>query len=305
MASFSPFTIRVPATTANLGPGFGVLGLALDRWLEFTIDPSDDLTVTRRDTPAERVLDARHDPVARSLRAAADRFDVKIPAGMTIDVRTDVPRGCGFGTNTAELAGGIQIACRFAKEPPPLDDRFALLVALTGDRAHGAAALRGGLTACVPRQRVQGAARWHVLSLPLSPLWRFVATAPELTLGTAEVHRVVPASLPNSVAQDTAGRLVGLIEALARGDADLLGDCLHDETHVPYRLGLVPGMRDAVAAGHAAGAAGVTISGHGPALIALAVSDAAARAVAEAMDAAFQAAGIASRTDILHATTAV
>ncbi|MFO1055028.1 MAG: hypothetical protein U1F36_22655 [Planctomycetota bacterium] len=301
--TFSPFTFRVPATTANLGPGFGVLGLALDRWIEFTVDPADETVVTRNEE-VTKVLDARHDPVVRGLRAAGDRFGIKLPPALAIDVRIEVPRGCGFGTNTGELVGGIQMACRFAKEAPPLDARLDLLVEIGGDRAHGAAGLRGGLTATVPLRRTGGTDHWHLLSLPLSPLWRFVVVAPAVALGTADVHRVVPASVPNSVAQDTAGRLVGLIEALARGDIALLHDCLHDETHVPYRLRLARGMAEAVTAGLAAGAAGVTISGHGPALIALGISDSDAHRIADAMGEAFRAAGVAARAEVLHAATA-
>jgi homoserine kinase len=304
-SAVTPFVLRVPATTANLGPGFGVLGLALERWLEFTVGPAETTIVSRTGQLGPSSLDTRHDPVVRGLRAGAERFSIKFPGEFAIEVQTEVPRACGFGTNTAELVGGIQLACRFAKEAPSLDDRLTLLVAIGGDRAHGAAALRGGLTATVPRRVVGSTHTWRLLSLPISPIWRFVAVAPQLTLGTADVHRVVPAMVPNAVAQDTAGRLVGLIEALARGDAEQLADCLCDETHVPYRLRLAPGMAEAVRAGEAAGAAGVTISGHGPALLALTTDESTAQRTAAAMREAFTAVGIETAVDIIHKVASV
>ena len=302
----TPFAFRIPATTANLGPGFGVLGLALDLWLEFGVTPTDGpMAVTRIDMPSEVTRVLRHDPVARGIRAAAERFDIKVPAGLSIDVRGDVPRGCGLGTNTAELAAGIQLACRLAKEAPALDDRLTLLVGIGGDPAHGGAALRGGLTAAVPCHRHPHEDIWRILALPLSPIWRFVIVAPDVALGTADVHRVVPASVPNTVSQRTAGRIVGLIEALAHGDPDLVAECLHDETHVPFRMQLAPGMPAAAAAGRGAGAAGVTISGHGPALVAFATSDPDARRIADAMAEAFAQHGITSRSEVVRAAPAL
>lgn len=301
-STVTPFAFRIPATTANLGPGFGVLGIALELWLEFAVSQGEDaLEVRRLDAALEAPRDLRHDPIARGIRAASEGFGIKVPAGMVVEVRGDVPRGCGLGTNTAELAAGIQLACRFAKDPPSLDERLTLLVAIGGDAAHGGAALRGGLTAAVPCHRHPHEDVWRILNLPISPVWRFVVVAPDVALGTADVHRVVPATVPNSVAQHNAGRIIGLVEALAHGDHDLLRECLFDETHVPFRMRLAPGMPEAARAGRDAGAAGVTISGHGPALLAFAGSDQDARKIADAMIGAFAAHGITSRAEVARA----
>ena len=89
--------------------------------------------------------------------------------------------------------------------------------------------------------------------------------------------------------------------SLAHGDHDLLRECLFDETHVPFRMRLAPGMPEAARAGRDAGAAGVTISGHGPALLAFAGSDQDARKIADAMIGAFAAHGITSRAEVARA----
>lgn len=297
------FEFRVPATTANLGPGFGVVGLALELWFDFEVEEvegDDEIVVERPDAPAEKTLDVRHDPIVRGLRAATERFGLDVPSALRIVVRGDAPRRCGLGSNSAEHAGGIQAACRFANTVPPLDERLDLLVSIGGDPAHGAAALRGGLAFAIPVQEPTGEPSYRCFSGAISPVWWLAITAPDVLIGTAEVHRVVPATVPTSVVQRTAGRLVGLLQALESGDATLLGSCLADEVHVPFRMELAPGMADALLSARATGAAGVTISGHGPSLLAFATDAATARVAGEAMEAAFLDAGVHSRTLVVR-----
>lgn len=296
------FEFRVPATTANLGPGYGVVGLALDLWFDFSVTVTGSGTVVERpDAPADKTLDRRHDPVVRGLRGAAERFAIDVPDDLTIVVRGTAPRRCGLGSNTAEFAGGIQAACRFAQAPPSIDRRLDLLVALGGDPGHGAAALRGGLAFAVPIQVPgEAAPRHRCLGGTVAPVWWCAITAPDVPLATADVHRVVPATVPNAIVQRSAGRLLGLLEALGTGDADLLGACLVDEVHVPYRMRLAAGMVEAAGAARVAGAVGVTISGHGPALLAFATDAAAARRAADAMRDAFAAAGVGARSLVVR-----
>lgn len=297
------FELRVPATTANLGPGYGVVGLALDLWFDFRVTVHaghGEFSIERPDSAAEKASDPRHDSFARGLRAAADRFDIKVPDGLRVVIRGDAPRRCGLGSNTAEHVAGIQAACRFAKSPPTVDERLDLLVAVGGDPAHGAAALRGGLAFAVPVQSPTGDARYRCLGGRISKVWWLAITAPDVAIGTADVHRVVPATLPNAVLQRSSGRLVGLLHALEIGDEALLGGCLLDEVHVPFRMQLAPGMTQALDAARESGAAGATISGHGPAMLAFAVDSAGAERAGAAMAAAFESAGVPSRTLVVR-----
>jgi homoserine kinase len=297
------FRFRVPATSANLGPGFGVLGVALDLHMEVGVEVTEapELVVERADQNGSHALDLRHDSIVRGLRSAAETWQVKVPPGLVIRAKSDIPRGCGLGSNSAEFVAGIRAALQFAKVWPTVDEQLGLLVQLGGDPAHGAAALSGGLVVAVPIHAPSATRAFRTLPHPLHDSWRFIVVAPDSPIGTADVHRVVPAALPNSVVQRTAGRAIGLLAALADGDEGLLAPCLVDEVHVPFRMTLVPGMREAMDAARAAGAAGVTISGHGPALIAMTTREALAEDIAKEMEAAFSARGVRARSLVCRA----
>lgn len=292
------YQFDVPATTAHLGPGFGVLGLALDLRFQITVRPTDldGVVIERPSETSGSALDLRHDAILRGLHAARDRFRIKLPKGLTIVVEGDVPRGCGLGSNSADFAAGVGSALLFAKKLPPTTELIGLMVELGSDPGHGAAALVGGLAVAIQEADATRPNRFEVLEHPILDAWRLVIVAPEIRIGTADVHRVVPASLPHSVTARTSGRLVGVLRALAEGDEDLLHFCLADESHVPFRLGTAPGIAEALAAASIAGAAGATISGHGPAVIALTTHEDRVSKIRDAMRRAFTEAGLDSRT---------
>ncbi len=294
------FTFEVPATTAHLGPGFGVLGLALDVKFTVTVRKSDvdDFVVERLGDSVGTALDLRHDAILRGLRAARDRWKIKMPTGLAITVEGRAPRGCGLGTNSADFAAGIGTALRYAKTQPTADEALELVVELGSDPGHGAAALIGGLAIGVHEAIDAPTPKFRVLREPIHHEWRLAIVAPQVQTTTADVHRVVPASLAHGIVSRTSGRLVGLLRALATGDEDLLGYCLVDESHVPFRLGVAPGMSKAIDAAREAGAAGATISGHGPALVALTTDESKCEAIEAAMVAAFEAEGVETSTRI-------
>jgi homoserine kinase len=144
-----PITFHVPASAANLGPGYGVVGLALDLPLGITVEPRSDgeIVVERRDDPSAHLEDARHDPVLRGLRRGAELLGVSLAKGLSITVDGTIPRGTGMGTISAGYAAGLALAVRLAKKKCTVGELLDALVPLGGDPAHGAAALLGGLTA--------------------------------------------------------------------------------------------------------------------------------------------------------------
>ena len=289
-------TFKTPVSTANLGPGYGVLGLAVDLSLEVSIFSRDDgdLVVDRRDEPDASSLDPRHDTVLRGLRGAAELLDLDTAKGLTVVVEGRAPRGCGLGTNSAGYAAGIGAAARLAKktlEPWRLLD---LMYELGGDPGHGAASLVGGLVASCLVSPASDPASYRLVPKPIREDWQLVFVMPAVQMGTAQTKRVLPATLPHAVTQRTCGRLFGLTHALATGDEELLGQSLVDEVHVPYRRNLVPGLEQALAAGTDAGAAGATLSGHGPGVVAFTTDCSKTEAIGTAMADAFQAAGLES-----------
>ncbi|MBK8095992.1 MAG: hypothetical protein IPK26_02740 [Planctomycetes bacterium] len=293
MAKPDPITFHIPASAANLGPGYGVLAIALDLPLHITIEPRTDgqLVVERADDPAAQ-HDPRHDPVLRGLRAGGELLGQAFGKGVTVHVDGTIPRGVGLGTISAGFAAGLGAAIRLARKRWTAGTLLDQLIALGGDPAHGAAALLGGLTATVPLSPPrEQPTRHQILQQILHPGWQFVVVMPDAQMGTAETKRVLPPTLPHAVAARTAGRVLGVLQALQHGDEALLRDSLFDETHVPYRRHLVDGIEQALRAGLDAGAAGTTICGHGPGLLALTMDPLRSQPIGKAMIGAFESAG--------------
>ena len=335
------FSIQAPATIGHLGPGFGVLGLALDLWseLEVELDPlergnaEETIQIERRaedgSVPLERHLDNRHDALLRGLQFGSRVLGTTLPNSLGLTLTTGFPHGVGLGSTTAEYALGIyaaeELAARTGKDKRNKDEttddaatwfarrsrQLDLLVGLGGDPAHGAAALAGGLAAAVPMpdseedgpdaeamppQPSGVRRRFRLLRLPLDDRWHCALAIPEARHGTADVHRILPPTLPNLVTQRTVGRFAGLLEALAIGDGTLLRASVHDEIHVPARKSLVPGLAQALDAAIEAGADASTIAGHGPAIVAWLRDPERGESVAAAMRDAFAAAGVEAGT---------
>jgi homoserine kinase len=285
VAKPEPITFHVPASAANIGPGYGVLAVAVDLPRHITVEPRDDgaIVIERSDRSID---DPRHEPVLRGLRAGLDLLHAPTGKGMTVRIEGTIPRGTGLGTISAGFAAGLGTAVRIARKPWTSGQVLDQLVQLGGDPAHGAASMLGGLCAAVP---IGGGGEPHLrpMQFPIHGGWRAVVALPDIAIGTAESKRVLPPTLPHAVASRTSGRVLGILTALAHGDEQLLRQCLVDELHVPYRKQLSEGLDAALQAGLDSGAAGTTICGHGPSLLALTTDAARAPVIARAMVDAF------------------
>jgi homoserine kinase len=293
VAKPSPITFHVPASAANLGPGYGVIALALDLPLGITVEQRTDgrVVVDRRDDPSAHLEDPRHDPVLRGLLRGAELFEAPLQKGLSVIVEGTIPRGTGMGTISAGYAAGLGIAVRLAKKKWTPAEVLDALVPLGGDPAHGAAALLGGLVATVPLSLPQEPLRQRPLRQQVHEGWHHVIALPDVQMGTAETKRVLPPTLPHGAASRSTGRSLGVLHALHTGDEELLRCCLVDEVHLPYRRRLLPGLSEALDAAVAAGAAGATICGHGPGLIAFTMVSGRTPEIARAMVKAFADAG--------------
>jgi homoserine kinase len=294
VAKPAPITFHVPASAANLGPGYGVIGLALDLPLGITVVPRTDgeLKIERHDDPSAHLEDQRHDPVLRGLRIGAELFSVPLGKGLSITVEGTIPRGTGMGTISAGYAAGLGIAVRLAKKKPELPAVLDALVSLGGDPAHGAAALLGGLTVTSQLSPPNDLKLRHEpLSLSVHEDWHYVIALPDVQMGTAETKRVLPPTLPHAATRRSIGRAYGVLRALEQADERLLRACLQDEVHVPYRRRLVPGLDQALSSAVEAGAAGATICGHGAGVIAFTTVQGRVPEIARSLVRAFSEAG--------------
>jgi homoserine kinase len=301
-----PARVRVPASTSNLGSGFDCLGLAIARYLEAAYEPGDaPLRLELGGTLTALRATAEDDILARAFRARAAAHGVPGVGGV-LRATSDIPLSRGLGSSAAAVVAGLALADAAAGKlkraanpdapghspapahalaPAQQDDWLAAATDLEGHPDNAAPAILGGLVA-VARDT---AGRPRAVPLPLSPAVGFAFAAPGAEVSTHAARQALPAEVPHAVAARALGRLAALLHGLAVADPELIRSGFADELHVPYRLPLVPGAREAMEAAHAAGAWAVTISGSGSGLIAACAPTHAAD-VAAAMAAAFRSA---------------
>jgi homoserine kinase len=279
--------VRVPASSANLGPGFDALGLALALHNEVTIEPSDHVRVAVRGEGAGRLSAGEDNVVARGARLAYEAAGRPF-AGLEIQCLNRIPLGRGLGSSAAAWVGGLVAANALLGGPL---DRRALLALAAGAEGHPdnvAAALLGGLTVSCA---VDGAVTAVALPVPRDLEW--IVLVPETETATAEARAVLPEAVPRSDAVFNVQRVSLLLAAVGGGGVDLLRAAMDDRLHQPYRRRLFPWMDRVREAALAAGALGCVLSGAGPSM--LAAARASAAGVGRAMEQALHEAGVRGR----------
>jgi homoserine kinase len=280
--------VRVPATSANLGPGFDALGLALALHNEVVAEAAAEVTVSIEGEGRGRLDEGAKNLVARAV-ALAHEVAGRPFHGARLRCINRIPLSRGLGSSAAAWVGGLLAANALMGEPL---DREAVLTAAARAEGHPdnvAAALLGGLTvSCADGGRVTA------VSLPAPSEVEWVVLLPETESSTRDARAVLPDTVSRSDAVFNVQRVSLLLAALATGRADLLDQAMQDRLHQPYRQRLFPWMEAIAAAGRRAGGLGCVLSGAGPSMLA-AVRQGGGRAVAEAMERALRDVGIAGR----------
>jgi homoserine kinase len=262
-----PVTVRVPATSANLGPGFDAVGLALGLHdlVEARITPGG-VTVEVTGVGTAAAADGEDHLVIRAMRAAFGTLDGQ-PPGIGLRCVNAIPQGYGLGSSAGAIVAGLLAARALAPGGQRLDDESLLRLAtrLEGHPDNVAACLAGGLTIAW----TSGSGP-HVARLALAPGLTPVLCVPSDPLATAEARQVLPAAVPHADAAANAARAALLIAALT-GDPGLLMTGTEDFLHQPYRTAVMPATADLVARLRAAGIPAV-VSGAGPTVLALTVA---------------------------------
>lgn len=259
-----PVTVRSPASSANLGPGFDALGLALDVHDELTAEvlPGDALEIVVEGEGADEVSrDARH-LVVRSLDAALDLMGLRRP-GLRLTCRNVIPHGRGMGSSSAAIVGGIVLAKALVDGVEVLDDRATLQLAhdLEGHPDNVAAALLGGLTIAWTEGFAAEALRLEVAV----PVTLFVPASP---VSTEAARGLLPEVVPHVDAAANAGRAALLVAALTQAP-ERLAAATEDLLHQQYRATAMPDSYQLVRSLRVDGVPAV-ISGAGPTVLAFA-----------------------------------
>lgn len=284
-------SVRVPATTANLGPGFDTLGVALKWHNTVALRELDDERVVRldgtKDSPAAQAM------AREATTAFFHRSKIK-PHGALVEVHGDVPVGCGLGSSvTVRL--GIVYALNEINGRPLADAAMLDLVSdLEGHPDNCAPALFGGF---VVSGTVQGVVRYRRFNVP--PRLKFVVCVPAFEVLTEKARAILPRQVAMRDAVDNLNRVALITAVFATGDYGMLRGLFDDRLHQPYRKKLIPQLDTVIAAGCEAGALAGWLSGSGSSLMCL--TEQHEKAVAEAMAAVFARDRIRCATHVLVA----
>jgi homoserine kinase len=268
--------VRVPATTANLGPGFDCLGLALQVWNTIVVEESPHATEVRLRGHLENLAPDRSNLVLLAMGEVFQRARVRFPKAR-VTMANRIPIGRGLGSSAAAIVGGMVAANTWAGEKFSLEKLLALATEMEGHPDNVSAALLGGLTIVIR----EGANTFAAQVRPPRG-WRGVLFIPEHTLSTKFAREILPKHIAREDAIYNIGRAALLVRAFSTGDVRGLDLATGDRLHEPYRAQLVPGMDEMCRAAHRAGAHGVALSGAGPSMVAFAATDEGAARIARA-----------------------
>jgi len=264
--------ITVPATTANIGPGFDCLGAALQLNNRFSL---------RRLTRQEEVFDLVVDgPEGGHLRGGRDNLFYRAarcaweaaghpPIPLEASISLSAPPARRLGSSASAIVAGLCGANMMIGQPLGREKLLELAIAVEGHPDNVVPSLLGGL--CLT-SRVAGH-RWRVVPCPWHERVRAVVVIPNLRLSTSEARRSLPRNVALQDAVSNLSALTVLLSGLRSGDGALIADGLRDSLHEPYRWPLIPHGLLVRQAAMAAGAWGAVISGSGPTILALSSRD--------------------------------
>lgn len=250
--------ICVPATSANLGPGFDCLGLALNIWNEISFEPAEKLSYAARGEGAEKLNKGIRNLLTKAFAKVHEICGEKLSL-VKILAENKIFMSSGLGSSAAAIAAGLSGANEILKRPLSARDLLNLAAEMEGHPDNVAPALFGGLIVSVTT-RDEIIFRKYEL-----PEWTIVIVKPQIEWLTKTARAVLPKSISRTDAVFNIGRASLVVDALRNGDLALLQKVMDDRIHQPYRLKHVTGGTSAYKIAKQFGAA--ALSGAGPSII--------------------------------------
>jgi len=257
------FTVRTPASSANLGPGFDALGLALGIWNEATVDTEGQPGEITLEGTESALLEGRENLTLSAMQRLSHETGRALPL-FSLLVKTDVPVARGLGSSAAALVTGLVAANYLMETRLTISELFSLAWQMEGHGDNVGAALYGGAVLAVP----EVADPIQLLTHGRLDLCA-VVFVPEATGLTRAARAALPPMVPHADAAFNVAVASGLILGLHTGEPRLIAAGMHDRLHEPYRARLFPHLEAMTAAARAAGAFGACLSGAGPSVLAL------------------------------------
>lgn len=252
--------IIVPATSANLGPGFDSLGIALNLYNEFTF--KETISGVEINNSKDRSVNEKN-LVYSSLIRTFEYLGYK-EKGIKIEINSDVPSSRGLGSSATCILGGIMGANELLDASLSKEEILNLGTKIEGHPDNIAPGLFGGLiTSIMEKDKI------YYNNINVEKGIKFVAMIPDFKLSTADARSVLPSRIKYKDAVDNVSRVSLLISSLSNGRFDLLKYALKDNLHQPYRGKLIPGFDKIVDMSYELGALGTYLSGAGPTIMSI------------------------------------
>lgn len=273
-------SVRVPATSANLGPGYDAVGLALSLYMRVSLERAPDPLVEVRGAGEDLIPRGPEHPAYRAASFVAD-FIGEPDVCFHLVQENAIPPARGLGGSAAALVGGAVAANDLLGRAIAAPDLLNIVCELDGHPDNAAPALLGGLV--IGSLTPEG-----IRSVRLEPQGlKTVVAVPDFAVSTTAARQALPTEVSHRDAVFNVGRAGLLLGALATGEYRLLDVAMQDRLHQSYRAHLIPGLEDVIATAHDTGAYGACLSGSGPTVLAF-VPEELAPKVARAMRAAFE-----------------
>ncbi len=263
MSSDQRVYVRVPASTANLGPGFDTLGMALQlyAWVEMSWSNKPDITLYGdhlEGVPTDE-SNLMYEVASQLLKEAGVQV-----RPLRIAMYSDIPLARGLGSSAAAIVGALVAANQLAGCPFTDDELLQKATRLENHPDNVGAALYGGIVVASWDR-----ARAEAIRIEPDRRLKCLAVIPRFHLPTAKARSVLPDTVTLSEAVSNVSSSSLLVAALSSGRLDILSYAMKDKLHQPYRMQLIPGMPDILAHATEHGALGAALSGAGPTLLAL------------------------------------
>ena len=277
--------IRVPATSANLGPGFDCLGLALNIWNEVSFEPAEKLSYHVTGEGAEKLNKGTKNLLTKAFTLLHEVCGREMH-GACIQAKNEILMSSGLGSSAAAIVAGLFGANEMLGKPLNKNELLKLANEMEGHPDNVAPALLGGLVVSIISDDEIITRRYEV------PEFTIVIVKPNVEWPTKTARAVLPKSVSRADSIYNIGRTALVVDALRNGDLDLLQKVMDDRIHQPYRLKHISGGMSAYKTAKQFGAA--ALSGAGPSIIAFVPPENAERAKAE-IQSAFEERGIETR----------
>lgn len=279
---------RVPATSANLGPGFDSLGLAIELFNYLEMEEIEQgLRITITGEGAGELPTNKSNLVFRAAMAVFKKAN-KYPSGLRIIQHNEIPLSRGLGSSSAAIVGGVLAANHLIGNPLSIVELLEIATKLEGHPDNVAPAFFGGFVAsCLAENSVK-----YITAHPDNE-FQIVLAIPDFQLKTKASRSCLPKEVPLKDVVFNISRVACLVGALMKSEFHHLSWATEDRLHQQYRSSLIPGLQEVIQAAKRAGAIASVLSGAGPTMLALSEKD--PENVGEAMRLAFKRFGVEAK----------